>query len=168
MTFGQTAAAVAAACQSNWTSVETALQAYDAEIGSYPSPPSPWAAATYATNYQPFTTAGHGGPFLPTAPASTQYVIEYDAAGHVWVEPPGQYDAAYNPNRGAVTACYLVGSLTERGRSAAARPQHVPEDARARMLHVTRRREQDNRTLAPQCAQPDHPGVGGSTRSSSR
>ena len=32
-------------------------------------------------------------------PATTQYVIEYDAAGHVWVAPPGAYEAGYNPGQ---------------------------------------------------------------------
>ena len=63
-TFGQGEAAVIAACQSDWDTVETALQAFDAETGGYPTPPSPWSAATYATNYQPLTASSHGGPFL--------------------------------------------------------------------------------------------------------
>jgi hypothetical protein len=107
-TFGQGEAGVIAACQSDWNSVEVALQAYDAETGSYPTPPSPWSTATYATNYTPLTRAGHGGPFMPSAPLTTHYVIEYDAAGHIWVAPPGKYDAAYSPARDATSdACYL-------------------------------------------------------------
>jgi ethanolamine utilization microcompartment shell protein EutL len=107
-TFGQGEAAVIAACQSDWNSVEVALQAYDAEMGSYPTPPSSWSAATYAANYTPLTASGHGGPFMASAPLTTHYVIEYDTAGHIWVAPPGKYDAAYSQARDATSnACYL-------------------------------------------------------------
>jgi hypothetical protein len=108
-TFGQGEAAVIAACQSDWDTVETALQAFDAETGGYPTPPSPWSAATYASNYQPLTASSHGGPFLPSAPLTVHYVVEYDAAGDIWVNPPGQYDATYSPERDASSdACYTA------------------------------------------------------------
>ncbi|MFZ0252029.1 MAG: hypothetical protein WAL61_18955 [Acidimicrobiales bacterium] len=94
-----------AACTANAQGVSTALAAYQAEHGAYPSPPAPWSAATYASNYQPLTAAGGGGPFMASAPKTTSYVIEYDAAGHVWVAPPGSYgpynkgqDIAVTPN----------------------------------------------------------------------
>lgn len=87
-----------AACTADAKSVEVALDAYMAEKGAFPSPPSPWSAATYAANYQPLTAASGGGPFLPSAPHSTSYVIEYDSAGHVWVAPPGSY-GSYNPGQ---------------------------------------------------------------------
>ncbi len=113
VTFGQSDAAIIAACQSDSKLVDVALEAYDAETGNYPTPPSPWSAATYATNYQPLTAAGHGGPFMPSAPTTTRYVIEYDAAGHVWVEPAGQYDATYNPSHAAASGgCYLATPLS--------------------------------------------------------
>ena len=35
-----------------------------AEKGAYPSPPSPWSAATYVANYGPLTSSGGGGPFM--------------------------------------------------------------------------------------------------------
>jgi hypothetical protein len=109
VTFGQGESAVVAACQSDGNSVEVALQAYDAETGSYPTPPSLWSAATYATNYTPLTAAGHGGPFMASAPRATHYVIEYDASGHILVEPPGHYAAAYSPIRDTSSnACYLA------------------------------------------------------------
>ena len=47
---------------------------------------------------------------MPAAPTTTHYVIEYDAAGHVWVESAGQYDADYNAVKGTVNACYLAES----------------------------------------------------------
>jgi hypothetical protein len=80
-----------AACVADSQSLETALAAYLAEHGAYPSPPAPWSAATYAANFAPLTAASDGGPFLPSAPGATFYVIAYDAAGHVWVAPPGVY-----------------------------------------------------------------------------
>jgi hypothetical protein len=80
-----------AACTADADGVGTALAAYQAEHGAYPSPPAPWSAASYATNYQPLTAAGDGGPFMDSAPKTTWYVIEYDAAGQVWVAPPGAY-----------------------------------------------------------------------------
>lgn len=80
-----------AACTANAKVVEVGLQAYMAIKGAYPSPPSPWSAATYAANYEPLTAASEGGPFIPKAPPTTSYVIEYDSAGHVWVAPPGAY-----------------------------------------------------------------------------
>ncbi len=74
-----------------------AVEAYDAARGTNPDPADPWSAATYRADYAPLTGAGSPGPFLKTAPGTQFYVLEYDSAGHVWVESPGQYDAAYNP-----------------------------------------------------------------------
>jgi hypothetical protein len=88
--------ATLAACAADAQSVETALIAFMAEHGAYPSPPGPWTAATYAANYGPLTAPSGGGPFLHLAPGTRSYVIEYDAAGHVWIAPPGQYPATYN------------------------------------------------------------------------
>ncbi len=46
---------------------------------------------------------------MPSAPTTTHYVIEYDASGHVLVEPPGLYVASYSPVRDASSnACYLA------------------------------------------------------------
>jgi hypothetical protein len=80
-----------ATCVSDAQTLGEALDAYMAEHGAYPSPPSAWSAATYVANYQPLTAASAGGPFLPTPPATRFYVIEYDSAGHVWIAPPGSY-----------------------------------------------------------------------------
>jgi hypothetical protein len=100
VSFQQGSAAEVAACQSDAKSLETALEAYMAEKGAYPSPPSPWSAATYVANFQPLTSATGGGPYLPTPPGTKFYVIEYDSSGHVWVAPPGSYGATYNPGQG--------------------------------------------------------------------
>jgi hypothetical protein len=80
-----------AACTADAKTVEIALDAFLAEHGAYPSPASPWSAATYVANYQPLTSSGSGGPFMASAPRTTSFVIEYDSAGHVWVAPPGNY-----------------------------------------------------------------------------
>jgi hypothetical protein len=94
-----------AACAADSQSVETALAAYMAEHGTYPTPPAPWSAATYASNFAPLTAASDGGPFLKSAPDAKFYVVAYDDAGHVWVAPPGSFgpynkgqDFALQPN----------------------------------------------------------------------
>jgi hypothetical protein len=80
-----------AACTADVQSVRAALEAFMAERGAYPAPAAAWSAATYAANYAPLTSGSVGGPFLPSAPTTRSYVIEYDSAGHVWVAPPGSY-----------------------------------------------------------------------------
>jgi hypothetical protein len=91
VTLPEQAPAEIAACTADAKSVEVALDTYMAEKGTYPTPPSPWSAATYAADYAPLTSAADGGPFLAAAPHTSSYVVEYDAAGHVWVAPPGSY-----------------------------------------------------------------------------
>ena len=70
-----------------------------AQKGAFPTPPSPWSAATYATNFGPLLSASGGGPYIPNPPGNRFYVIEYDSSGHVWVAPPGSYGATYNPGQ---------------------------------------------------------------------
>ena len=95
---GEPPAGEASACEADAKSVEIAVLAYQAQNGAYPAPPSAWSAATYTSNYSPLTThTSKGGPYLHGAISTTHYVVEYDAAGDVWVELPGQYDATYNP-----------------------------------------------------------------------
>ena len=93
----QTESAVAA-CEADAKSLEVALEAYMAQNGSFPTPPSPWSAATYDGNFAPLISPAHGVSYLSSPPATTNYVIEYDASGHVWVAPPGSY-GAYNPGQ---------------------------------------------------------------------
>jgi hypothetical protein len=90
-TLPQEGSAEIAACVADAKTLETALNAYMAEKGAYPSPPAPWSAATYAGNYQPLTAVSDGGPILPSVPGTAFYVIEYDSAGHIWISPPGAY-----------------------------------------------------------------------------
>jgi hypothetical protein len=80
-----------AACAADAQSLQTALAAYMAEKDTYPTPLAPWSATAYVANYAPLTSASDGGPFLQSAPGVRFYVIEYDAAGHVWVAPPGSF-----------------------------------------------------------------------------
>ncbi len=91
----QASQAAVAACESDAKNVEIALAAFQAQKGAYPSPPAPWSAATYISNYAPLTSGAGGGPYLQALPSSTKDVVEYDSSGHVWVAPPGGYDA-YN------------------------------------------------------------------------
>jgi len=99
VTFQQGSSAEVAACEADAKVVEVALQAYMAQKGVFPSPPSPWSAATYTANFEPLTSASGGGPYMPKAPSTTSYVIEYDSSGDVWVAPPGSYGAVYNPGQ---------------------------------------------------------------------
>ena len=89
---------IVASCEADAKSLEVAVETYMAQNGSFPSPPSPWSAATYSGNFAPLTGSAHGGPYLHSPPATTNYVIEYDASGHVWIAPPGSY-GAYNPGQ---------------------------------------------------------------------
>jgi hypothetical protein len=87
-------------CEGEVRSVEIAVTAYHAQTGKFPTPPAPWSAATYASNYEPLTSATNSGPFLNVAPSPNNYVIEYDSSGNVWVAPPGQYGATFEPGQG--------------------------------------------------------------------
>ena len=91
----QASQAEVAACEADAKDVEVALAAFQAQKGAYPSPPAAWSAATYASNYAPLTSGAGGGPYLQSPPRFATYVVEYDSSGHVWVAPPGAYDA-YN------------------------------------------------------------------------
>jgi len=95
----QASAAEVAACESDAKTLEVGLQAYMVQKGAFPSPQSPWSAASYAANFEPLTSAAGGGPYLPNAPSTRFYVIEYDSTGHVWIAPPGSYGATYNPGQ---------------------------------------------------------------------
>ncbi len=105
VTLPQASSASVAACESDARTLEAALDAYMAEKGSYPSPPSPWSATTYVANFGPLISAAGGeGPYLSMPPPTTLYVIEYDSSGHVWIAPPGAYGAAYDPAQSVGTS----------------------------------------------------------------
>jgi hypothetical protein len=107
---GTGGAAVVAACRSDVTDVQTALAAYQATNGSYPTPPADWTAGAYPTNFAPLTDAAPPGPFLKMPPGDNHYVIEWDRTGRIWVEPPGTVTPTYDPaNDGAnPSACARV------------------------------------------------------------
>ena len=92
-------AQVVAQCQADVKSVDTALEAYHAETGSIPVPTAAWSAGSYASNYGPLTTGSRGDTFLPAAPATSNYVVEYDDAGDVWVSPANSFEQSYVPNQ---------------------------------------------------------------------
>ena len=83
-----------AACQADAQSLSVAIEAYMAQKGAFPMPPSPWSAATYVANFAPLIPQ-----YMRSRLATTSYVIEYDSSGHVWVAPPGSYGATYNPGQ---------------------------------------------------------------------
>jgi hypothetical protein len=87
-------------CQADTRSVQTALEAYKAQVGSFPTVPAPWSAANYRNNFSPLTVAnGNNGPYLRVAPGTVNYVVEYDSHGDVWVEPSGTYDSGYRASQ---------------------------------------------------------------------
>jgi hypothetical protein len=94
--LGPAAAAEVAACRSDVLDVQTALAAYQASNGSYPTPPAAWTAASYPTNFAPLTNAPAPGPFLKMPPGDNHYVILWDSSGHIWVEPPGTFSRTYD------------------------------------------------------------------------
>lgn len=93
---GAVAAAVVAACRSDVADVQTALAAYQATNGAYPTPPAAWTAASYPTNFGPLTNAAPPGPFLKMPPGDNHYVILWDSSGHIWVEAPGTFSPTYD------------------------------------------------------------------------
>jgi hypothetical protein len=108
---GTAGAAEIAACRSDVSDVQAALAAYQATNGSYPTPPADWTVSSYPTNFVPLTNAPAPGPFLKMPPGDNHYVILWDSAGHIWVEPPGSffptYDTAHdgaNPSTCALVA----------------------------------------------------------------
>jgi len=88
-----------ASCQVDANRIETALNDYRQKTGDYPSPPAPWSATTYVSNFFPLTNASNGGPWLTFVPPTNRFVIEYDGSGRIWVEPPGRYDPLYDPRQ---------------------------------------------------------------------
>jgi hypothetical protein len=87
---------VVAACRSDVSDVQTALAAYQASNGSYPSPPADWSAGAYPTNFAPLTNAPPPGPFLKMPPGDNHYVIMWDSSGRIWVEGPGTFSPTYD------------------------------------------------------------------------
>jgi type II secretory pathway pseudopilin PulG len=93
---GTASAAEVAACRSDVSDVQAALAAYQATNGSYPTLPADWTVSSYPTNFGPLTNAPAPGPFLKMPPGDNHYVILWDSAGHIWVEPPGTFFPTYD------------------------------------------------------------------------
>jgi type II secretory pathway pseudopilin PulG len=85
--------AVVASCQANAKSVETALEAYDTQMGAYPLADD-WDALTTSQ----MGSHGSVGPWLKATPSTTHYVINFDGSGDVSVDKVGvtTYQAADN------------------------------------------------------------------------
>jgi len=83
--------AIASSCNADAKSVETALEAYKAQIGSYPT--SPVAQLTSSTTVTVNGVSEVVGPWLKAWPGSANYNISADSSGTVYVESTGA--AAY-------------------------------------------------------------------------
>ena len=75
---------IQASCQSDAKSVETALEAFKAQNGSFPTPGSTTSIQAF---YTPLTTASNNGnPWLRSAPTNTtHYTILFNSTGQVYV-----------------------------------------------------------------------------------
>lgn len=73
-----------ASCQADAKSVETALEAYKAQIGTYPLADD-WGALTTSRR----GPGGIVGPWLKAAPSMTHYVINFDGNGDVSADKVG-------------------------------------------------------------------------------
>jgi hypothetical protein len=86
-----------AACQADAKTVEVALTAYEANptgTHAYPVPPTAWSATTYFANYGVLDNGP--SPFLRGAPDTSDYVVEFDSSGNVWVAPGGTFEPSFD------------------------------------------------------------------------
>jgi type II secretion system protein G len=88
--------AIASSCNADAKSMQTALEAYKAQIGSYP-------ANDNVLTQGPTQTTVNGvsesvGPWLKDLPSSNNYVISVDGNGNVSVAPPGGVATSYTNN----------------------------------------------------------------------
>ncbi|HUA94962.1 MAG TPA: prepilin-type N-terminal cleavage/methylation domain-containing protein [Acidimicrobiales bacterium] len=77
--------AVAASCNADAKSVETAMEAYKAQTGQYPSSIS---ALTVSTQISVNGVSETVGPWLKTVPGSSHYQISIDTSGDVFLLKP--------------------------------------------------------------------------------
>jgi hypothetical protein len=93
---GVTTQSASAACNADATTVEVAVNAFRS---SPANTTSAWPAASPAGNAQLTdpASAGYGGPYLSTWPASTKYSITTDANGNVLVDNQ-PYDSSSGSN----------------------------------------------------------------------
>jgi general secretion pathway protein G len=86
--------AIASSCNADAKSVETALEAYKAQIGSYPTNLSALTAGPTSTSINGVNETV--GPWLKELPASNNYSITADTSGNVSVASvPNGSPAAY-------------------------------------------------------------------------
>lgn len=82
-----------AACDSDAKSVETAIEAYYAQGGTWPTPGAAANATYYASLTQQQTDFGPNdttaGPWLRQAPSTADYWIEWNTSGSVFVTTAG-------------------------------------------------------------------------------
>jgi len=79
--------AIASACNADAKSVETALEAYKAQMTSYPAS---LTALTQSTSTTVNGVSETVGPWLKDVPSTTNYTISFDStSGVVSVAPPG-------------------------------------------------------------------------------
>jgi general secretion pathway protein G len=83
--------AIASSCNADAKSVETAMEAYKAQLGSYPGSIAALTSSTVATVNGVTQT---DGPWLKEAPSTANYVITLDANNNVQVAGPGGTPAA--------------------------------------------------------------------------
>ena len=82
-----TKSASVASCDADAKAVQSAIEAYHAQMGAYP------AANNGATGWTQLTVQQTGpngkvGPWLKSQPASTHYAINFDNLGNVSADPP--------------------------------------------------------------------------------
>ena len=85
--------AVAASCNADAKSVETAMEAYKAQTGQYPSSIS---ALTVSTQISVNGVSETVGPWLKAWPSTANYTISVDASGDVLVNNK-TYEGSPNP-----------------------------------------------------------------------
>jgi len=83
--------AIASSCNADAKSVETAMEAYKAQIGSYPTAIATLTAGPTATTVD--GVSENVGPWLKETPSSTNYIISI-SSGTVMVAGPGGTPAA--------------------------------------------------------------------------
>ncbi len=88
--------AIASSCNADAKSVETAMESYKAQIGSYPTDISALTSGPTATTINGVSETV--GPWLKELPGTSNYTISVDSAGSGVVQVNGAtYEAATNP-----------------------------------------------------------------------
>jgi len=86
--------AIASSCNADAKSVETALEAYKAQIGTYPSAAAASSALVTSTVASVNGVTETVGPWLKEWPSTANYTISVDSSGGVQVAGPGGTPAA--------------------------------------------------------------------------